>query len=647
MELSDGDLGAVVRAGTCSSLGSVTGSGGGGGLLNSMVEMETHRQNNKRKATETGFPGAASAGSSSPSSVLQCNSPSLLLSDITKGLTGLAGSCTASNTTGAAAADTEGSLHDVCQLGYSCFNTGKAPPPPLASASSASSSFFSSLESAAIDSPRNPFFNTQNDGGLSEAFSRNLSHPQKPHQNHHHQLQQQQQIQKQNSLISELLSSSSLNLSRSRLRPGPLSSVEQPPAARVSQDMIKEDFFQGGSSSLNQRSSSHQSAVDSSTSDQLPGSHQSSPSRDDHMTPTTATLGPVKKIEASSNIKQQQQLEDSLDYGSHGSLASKGPKRRKNQQKRIVCVPVAASGRPTSEGLPSDLWAWRKYGQKPIKGSPFPRGYYRCSSSKGCSARKQVERSRTDPSMLIITYTAEHNHPWPSHRNALAGSSRMSSLDKVTLAQETANIKGSEISEPVAVEGGDTPHGCQLGAVADSPVNSMEHDNDMGGMEDPDGSPGGATQAPTSPSSTTVNALDGGNRAQDMEAQLDVAADHSSSDHELFMPSQRAVGDMAVAVRGMLPHHHHHSNHLQGAVQLGACGGRSSLGMQDDDFFAELGELPDSILMFGGPRTGVMEDRSDDECGALGMDHVDPYNLFCWSSSGSHLESSSASNVVM
>nr|XP_010925829.1 probable WRKY transcription factor 27 [Elaeis guineensis] len=92
-------------------------------------------------------------------------------------------------------------------------------------------------------------------------------------------------------------------------------------------------------------------------------------------------------------------------------------KRRKNQQKRVVCQVPA-------DGLSSDMWAWRKYGQKPIKGSPYPRGYYRCSSSKGCLARKQVERSRTDPAMFVITYTAEHNHPLPTHRNSLAGSTR-------------------------------------------------------------------------------------------------------------------------------------------------------------------------------------------------------------------------------
>lgn len=38
---------------------------------------------------------------------------------------------------------------------------------------------------------------------------------------------------------------------------------------------------------------------------------------------------------------------------------------RKNQIKRVCQVPAEESS--------SDLWCWRKYGQKPIKGSPYPR----------------------------------------------------------------------------------------------------------------------------------------------------------------------------------------------------------------------------------------------------------------------------------
>ncbi|KAJ4980233.1 hypothetical protein NE237_031070 [Protea cynaroides] len=94
-------------------------------------------------------------------------------------------------------------------------------------------------------------------------------------------------------------------------------------------------------------------------------------------------------------------------------------KSRRAVQKRVISVPIAdlEGSRIKGEGAPPyDSWAWRKYGQKPIKGSPYPRGYYRCSSSKGCPARKQVERSRVDPTMLVVTYACEHNHPWPASK---------------------------------------------------------------------------------------------------------------------------------------------------------------------------------------------------------------------------------------
>ncbi|CAL0300211.1 unnamed protein product [Lupinus luteus] len=92
------------------------------------------------------------------------------------------------------------------------------------------------------------------------------------------------------------------------------------------------------------------------------------------------------------------------------------PQKRKMVQKTVVMVKIGENvSKLKNEGLPSDSWSWRKYGQKPIKGSPHPRGYYRCSTCKGCLAKKQVERCRTDSSMLIITYTSTHNHPAPNH----------------------------------------------------------------------------------------------------------------------------------------------------------------------------------------------------------------------------------------
>ncbi|KAJ8770745.1 hypothetical protein K2173_021392 [Erythroxylum novogranatense] len=82
-------------------------------------------------------------------------------------------------------------------------------------------------------------------------------------------------------------------------------------------------------------------------------------------------------------------------------------KSRKMKTKRVVRVPAISL---KMADIPPDDYSWRKYGQKPIKGSPHPRGYYKCSSVRGCPARKHVERALDDPSMLVVTYEGEHNH---------------------------------------------------------------------------------------------------------------------------------------------------------------------------------------------------------------------------------------------
>ncbi|KAL4335473.1 hypothetical protein GQ457_07G043760 [Hibiscus cannabinus] len=110
---------------------------------------------------------------------------------------------------------------------------------------------------------------------------------------------------------------------------------------------------------------------------------------------------------------------DDIDENLSGSGNGKCncSKRRKNRVKKVIRVPAISS---KIADIPSDEYSWRKYGQKPIKGSPYPRGYYKCSAVRGCPARKHVERAPDDPSMLIVTYEWEHRHSEPAVEDNMA-----------------------------------------------------------------------------------------------------------------------------------------------------------------------------------------------------------------------------------
>ncbi|KAG5097918.1 hypothetical protein JHK82_047772 [Glycine max] len=111
---------------------------------------------------------------------------------------------------------------------------------------------------------------------------------------------------------------------------------------------------------------------------------------------------------SSSSFKRKCSSEN-LGSGKCGSSSSRChcSKKRKMRLKRVVRVPAISL---KMADIPPDDYSWRKYGQKPIKGSPHPRGYYKCSSVRGCPARKHVERALDDPAMLVVTYEGEHNH---------------------------------------------------------------------------------------------------------------------------------------------------------------------------------------------------------------------------------------------
>ncbi|KAF4352607.1 hypothetical protein F8388_019670 [Cannabis sativa] len=78
-----------------------------------------------------------------------------------------------------------------------------------------------------------------------------------------------------------------------------------------------------------------------------------------------------------------------------------------------------------------DGYNWRKYGQKQVKGSEYPRSYYKCTHPN-CQVKKKVERSH-DGQITEIIYKSNHNHakPQPNRRAGVGSSSAALFFDEM------------------------------------------------------------------------------------------------------------------------------------------------------------------------------------------------------------------------
>ncbi|CAN8230862.1 unnamed protein product [Cochlearia groenlandica] len=209
---------------------------------------------------------------------------------------------------------------------------------------------------------------------------------------------------------------------------------------------------------------------------------------------TTQTTLTSSSYVHEDSISFQDDVKKQRPHDHHVRISeSKTKKSKKNQQKRVI-------EQVKEENLLMDAWAWRKYGQKPIKGSPYPRllnhyrfnfiflltkdnrlllkiflfiyyfrSYYRCSSLKGCLARKQVERNPQNPEKFTITYTNEHNHELPTRRNSLAGSTRAKSTQtKPSLTKKLGKeVVSSPTSNPMITSADESPGENQDKGVAE------------------------------------------------------------------------------------------------------------------------------------------------------------------------------------
>jgi len=85
---------------------------------------------------------------------------------------------------------------------------------------------------------------------------------------------------------------------------------------------------------------------------------------------------------------------------------SKGRGKRRKREDVVRKLEVECSN---NINVLDDGYHWRKYGQKKVKGTPFPRAYYRCTHTlTKCSVRKMTEE--TQSGTFLISYEGTHNH---------------------------------------------------------------------------------------------------------------------------------------------------------------------------------------------------------------------------------------------
>ncbi|XP_038683588.1 WRKY transcription factor 71-like isoform X2 [Tripterygium wilfordii] len=152
---------------------------------------------------------------------------------------------------------------------------------------------------------------------------------------------------------------------------------------------------------------------------------------------------PNSSVSSSSNEAGPDDDSDKMKYkhpketGTHEDAAHDKSKKVNNKAKKKEKTPrepqFAFLTKSEIDHL-EDGYRWRKYGQKAVKISPYPR----CTSQK-CKVKKRVERSFQDPSTVITTYEGQHNHHYPATFRGNAA--RLSPSLLASIASSTPNLR--------------------------------------------------------------------------------------------------------------------------------------------------------------------------------------------------------------
>ncbi|CAL1397457.1 unnamed protein product [Linum trigynum] len=143
-----------------------------------------------------------------------------------------------------------------------------------------------------------------------------------------------------------------------------------------------------------------------------PNSSISSSSNEGGNSKNSSKDGNRLKSEAGGGDEEDEDAEEEQDQEKNNSGSKKKLKPKKTKAQKKQREPRFAFMTKSEVDHLDDGYRWRKYGQKAVKNSPYPRSYYRCTSA-GCGVKKRVERSSDDPSVVVTTYEGQHIHPSP------------------------------------------------------------------------------------------------------------------------------------------------------------------------------------------------------------------------------------------
>ena len=146
----------------------------------------------------------------------------------------------------------------------------------------------------------------------------------------------------------------------------------------------------------------------------------------------------AQAVQANANMQPQTEYPHSSQAQPFSSSAPDSSLLAPIETSITTIIEQRSQQQPLNVDKPADDgYNWRKYGQKQVKGSEFPRSYYKCTNP-GCPVKKKVERS-LDGQVTEIIYKGQHNHEPPQN-------TRRGNRDS------NANLNGSSVNNKTTRE---------------------------------------------------------------------------------------------------------------------------------------------------------------------------------------------------